>query len=111
MNTDLNMDVDEDGWLEEHAVYCPISWCTAHKLRRARCGDKDGDYVGIHVARLEYAKKEGKRMEQALRRRTEVLGLAPELAEFSLSMDLLTQQAVDTGLVKIKGIRKGRRRL
>lgn len=101
----LDQDVNEAEWIEAHPVYCPIPWCTANTLRRARCGDQDGPYEGIHVARMRYA------TGQAARDRSEVLrastmGLSnPGLA---VGLARLHQEAVDMHLVPG---RRGRRRL
>lgn len=55
IDSELDMTVHEDSWVKEHPVYCPVQWCRAHKLRSVRCGDRDGDYVGIHVARMPWS--------------------------------------------------------
>jgi hypothetical protein len=106
MNTELDMTVDDESWPNEHPVYCPVPWCAAHDLRGARCGDKDGDYVGIHVARIEYAKGEARRVERALQRRRDAGVADPELA---LAISRMLQDSIDMGTVKLG--RKGRRRL
>lgn len=105
-HSDLDQTVDEMSWIVEHPVYCPVSWCTAHNLRRARCGDKDGDYEGIHVARIEYAKGEAKRVERAFKARRDA-GISDP--EFSLAFARTIQDGIDTGLLTFG--RKGRRRL
>ena len=109
MDSDLDMTVDEESWIKEHPVYCPVPWCSAHDLRHARCGDKDGDYEGLHVARIEYAQGEGKRVKQqlsSLRR----MGVADP--EMSLALAHMLQQSIDLGLVPMKpGMKRGRRRL
>lgn len=105
MNTELDQEVDEAGWIREHPVYCPVPWCSAHDLRRARCGDGDGPYEGLHVARIEYARGEAARDARqigALRK----LGVGdPELMYGFARMG---QEAVDLGLVPG---RRGRRKL
>ena len=106
MNYDLDMDVDDQGWPLEHPVYCPVPWCTAHTLRRARCGDDAGNYVGIHVARIEYAKSEPARVRRQVRSLEEMGMQQPELTYGLLR---LHQDAVDTGLLPAG--RKGRRKL
>jgi hypothetical protein len=62
---DLDMSVSARTWTRDHPIYCPVPWCNAHKLRVSLCGDADGEYEGIHVARIRYvarwAKLEAKR--------------------------------------------------
>lgn len=91
--------------MAEHPVYCPVPWCTAHAHRHGRCGDKDGPYEGIHAARILYAKGAPARVRQALRKREKAGIPNPGL---SLSLAVVVQDAVDTGL--IPG-RPGRRKL
>lgn len=109
MNSDLDMTVDEESWIKEHPVYCPVPWCSAHALRRARCGDVDGNYEGLHIARIEYARGEAARVKQQLRS-IQKMGVKDPETMFGLLR--IVQDAVDTGLVPLqKGMRRGRRKI
>ena len=103
MNTDLDMTIDAYSWVKEHPVYCPVPWCNAHKMRDRRCGDVDGDYIGIHVARLRYVRTWNKGIARKMQLYRE-LGLRnPEMI---VGHDIMIQDAIDAGL--LKG-RRGRR--
>ena len=104
-NYDLNMTVDEHSWLREHAVYCPIPWCHAHKLRHVRCGDADGDYEGIHVGRIRAVNRDAK---QAAREINALVEMGCEDPGLSLGILRMMQDAIDQGT--LKG-RRGRRKL
>lgn len=99
------MDVSAQSWIREpgHHVYCPVPWCRANTLRTARCGDVDGDYEGIHVARIKYAPKFQK-LEQ--RRLDFYKSLGFENPELTASLIRINQDSIDMGFVKG---RKGRR--
>lgn len=89
------MEVDDQGWVKEHPVYCPVPWCAAHNLRFARCGDQDGDYEGIHVARIKYAlgmRCREQRRVAALKRN----GI--EDPDVLLGLLRLNQDAIDMGM-------------
>lgn len=102
---DLDMTVDESTWIRENPIYCPVPWCSAHKLRNVRCGDVDGDYEGIHVARILALPREGQRTAKEVEALREMGLEHPELA---LGILRMTQDAVDQGM--LKGHR-GRRKL
>lgn len=106
MDSELDMTVDEETWIEEHQVYCPVPWCCARTLRRSRCGDVNGPYEGLHVARIEYAKGEAKRVQRQL---ASLRKMGVKDPEMSLGFARLMQDGVDTGLL-LHG-RKGRRKL
>lgn len=105
LDSDLDMDVDEQIWIKEHQVYCPVPWCAAHNLRGARCGDVDGDYEGLHKARIKYAEGEAARVKAELNR---LKRFGTEDPEQVLCMLHLMQSSVDLGLTPG---RKGRRKL
>lgn len=73
----------------EHPIYCPVPWCKAHKLRTVGCGDAQGPYEGLHVARLQYV-KQWARLEQ---RRSKILG--PLVA----AQGRVIQDGIDMGLI------------
>jgi len=101
----MDLDTDEDGWVKDHPVYCPVTWCNAHKVRTLRCGDSDGDYEGIHIARIKYVK----RFNAAHGRRVEELrAMGLEKPELLAGFERLRQDSVDFGF--LPGI-KGKRRL
>lgn len=103
MNYELDLTVHEDSWVLDHPIYCPIPWCSANKLRTARCGDKDGEYEGIHVARIAYIAQSARsdRRRIAFYRK---LGVSnPELAA---GMARALQDSIDLGMMKG---RRGRR--
>lgn len=109
MDSDLDMTVDEESWIKEHPVYCPVSWCSAHNLRHARCGDVDGPYEGLHVARIQYARGESQRVKRQI---ANIRKMGVSNPELSFGMSQLFQEALDTGLVPLqKGLKRGRRRL
>lgn len=102
---ELDQEIDEWGFLRDHQVYCPVSWCSANKLSTDRCGDADGPYEGIHVARIEEVKRSSVRDTKAIRA-LQKMGMGdPELV---LGLGKMIQRAVDSGL--LKG-RRGRRKL
>lgn len=103
---DLDQELDEHSWLQDHPVYCPIPHCNAHNNRFARCGDADGDYVGIHKARLRYAKGEKKRVTASLHRLKQI-GI--ENPGEILGLRKVIQDAIDCGFISTG--KKGRRKL
>lgn len=105
-NYDLDMTVDEQSWLLEHPIYCPVPWCNAHNLRGVRCGDWAGDYEGIHVARIRAVPREARRVAQEVEILRRCGHADPEL---TLGLLRMQQDAVDSG--SAKGGRKGRRNL
>ena len=107
MNSDLDQGIDESGWLQEHPVYCPVTWCTAHKFRFDRCGDGDGPYVGIHEARIAYV-RQAAALDVRQVRMLMASGLAEAEAMQAYGVLRLLQDAVDRG--DLVG-RQGRRRL
>ncbi len=107
-NFDLDLDIDERDWVKANPVYCPVPWCTAHDLRHARCGDADGDYEGIHFARIAYVPKAVVLVERHIASLMND-GQTREKAELTYVLLLNFQDSVDSGLVP-KG-RRGRRQL
>jgi hypothetical protein len=105
LNADLDQTIDDVGWVKENPVYCPIPWCAAHKLRTARCGDADGDYWGLHVARIEYVKTAAAN-DKRLVRFFEKLGSRDPA--FDAAIHRTIQDSIDMGLTQG---RRGRRRL
>ena len=49
--SELDFDTDDLPLLKA-GVPCPVTWCTAHVLRSAACGDPEGPFVGVHVGRV-----------------------------------------------------------
>lgn len=93
---ELDMDLDDQGWVKTHPVYCPVPWCSAHNLRYARCGDKDGEYDGIHKARIAYAAKAGERQKRAVARFRRI---GVEDPEGAVSIGRMMQDSVDMGFM------------
>ncbi len=105
MDCGLDQSIDEDRWVKENPVYCPVPWCNAHKMRRFRCGDAEGDFVGIHVARMAYV---GRFTAIEKRRAKDFREGGVTNPELSAGMVRMLQDWVDVGL--LPG-RKGRRKV
>ena len=103
---ELDQEIDDHAFVTDTPVYCPVPWCNAHNLRFAACGDADGDYDGIHVARVRYVPRAAELVEQQLRS-IEEGGQSRESAELTLSLLCLHQDSIDMGSIP-KG-RRGRR--
>jgi len=99
----MSLDVDDDTWVRQNPVYCPVPWCNAHKLRSSRCGDKDGDYEGIHVARIKAVPRSARTTERRVAAYRAAGVRDPELA---VSLQRVLQDAIDAGVARG---RKGRR--
>ena len=102
---ELDMGLDPNGWVEDHRVYCPVSWCSAHNLRDALCGDADGPYEGIHEGRIREVARTQRREAAALAYLTREGFDDPGL---TMAFHRLVQDAVDQGTLPGK---KGRRYL
>lgn len=99
----MSLPIDDDSWVRENPVYCPVPWCKAHKLRTARCGDADGDYDGIHVGRVRAVQAFMRSHQRRVSLYKEIGVGNPERAAWS---DRVMQDAIDAGLTPG---RKGRR--
>lgn len=97
-NYGFDESVDNDHWVRDHPIYCPVPWCSANKLRTALCGDQDGPYEWIHAARVAY-------LPRAQRERARLV----EKYGKSAWLVVTRQDSIDMGFMP-KG-RKGRRRL
>lgn len=106
-NTDLDMSLNmsDDQWVKDNPVYCPVRWCSAYKQRFSRCGDEDGNYEGIHVARVKYVSRFALNYS---RRVKQLRDLGMKEPERMVAHERIRQDAVDAGLAPGK---RGRRQL
>lgn len=100
---DLDFSVSPHFWVRDNPVYCPVKHCNAHTHRFVLCGDPEGEYTGIHFARIRYVPK-WIRLER--RRVSFYRSLGTGNPALAASMARTFQDAIDNGLVKG---RRGRR--
>jgi len=95
----MDLPGDEEDWVQEHPVYCPVPWCSAHALRHARCGDTDGPYEGIHIGRIRRVRTAARRTQRRLVA-WQAAGLSVEDAILVEGVTVMLQDAEDRGLVQ-----------
>lgn len=112
----LELDFEVDDQDPQYAVPCPVPWCDARKIgdlfsgegRPVPCGADGEPFVGLHVARVEYARTgAAKQRARVVRRWQRATGLPPEAAESAVDLAHMLQRGVDRGLLHLPPTRKG----
>ena len=111
----LELDFEVDDQDPQYAVPCPVPWCDARKVGRlfdsegrpVPCGAGGEPFVGLHVARIEYARTgAAKQHARVVRRWQRATGLTLEAAESAVDFSRALQRSVDRGFAQIPMRRK-----